>query len=204
MRTTVFRSRLLACLAASVALVPSSLIASVGTLLRFDFNDAPAWPVTSEKPALPGVAHGKFGTADTSGSAEASGGLRLKMDRHAQPGWSYGAGGYIGPSDTAGKDPLAAMRWSAVLRSGPLAVQNTESHLGKLTLSFSLAATRALPIRVVVESSMRSSSAPAVWKLLFSPRPPISTSATPSIFPRSGQWGRAASAQRRRSSDFHL
>jgi len=123
-----------------------------GTLLRYDFEDAAHWPVTAQKPGQPGVAHGKFGTTDVSGSAESSGGLVLVMDRGLQPDWTYGRGGYVGPSETGGKEPLARLTWSARLSSDPLAVQNTESHLGKLTLAFDLAASRALPITVLVES----------------------------------------------------
>lgn len=42
--------------------------------------------------------------------------------------------------------------WSASLASGPLAVQNNETNLGKLTLAFSLSAPSARPVKVRVES----------------------------------------------------
>lgn len=134
------------------AFVQAQTPASSGTLLRYDFDDGAHWPVTSQNPSQPGVAYGKFGTVDVSGSTERSGGLALIMDCGPQPGWKYDKGGFVGPSETAGKEPLAALTWNAQIASGPLAVVNSEGNLGKLTLSFSLAASRALPITVIVES----------------------------------------------------
>jgi parallel beta-helix repeat protein len=115
-------------LAAAAVIHSSALAGSSGTLLQFDFNNAVTWPVTSEKTGQPGVLAGKFGTIDIPDSAEPSGGLLLIVDKGAREGWS------------------------SSLKSGPLAVKNSEANLGKLTLAFSLSATRALPIRVVIES----------------------------------------------------
>ncbi|MBC8009857.1 MAG: hypothetical protein H7067_07150, partial [Burkholderiales bacterium] len=128
--------------------------ASGGTLIREDFDAAErlGWPVTAQKRFEPGVMAGPFGTVDVPGGTEPSGGLRLVMAHGVQPAWTYGPGGYVGPSETAGKEALATRPWNARLGSGPLAVKNTETHLGKLTLAFSLSATRALPIRVRIES----------------------------------------------------
>lgn len=152
MKLARHRTNVIAGLFSLLGIIPASLSASVGTLLSYDFNDAAGWPLTQQKPGQPGVAHGKLGTVDVSGSAEPSGGLVLVMDRGPQPDWTYGRGGYVGPSETGGQEPLARLTWSARLASGPLAVKNTENNLGKLTLGFSLAASRALPIRVIVES----------------------------------------------------
>jgi hypothetical protein len=152
MKISRSRSTFVAGIFSVIGMAQAQLSASVGTLLHYDFSDAAGWLLTQEKPGQPGVAHGKFGTVDVSGSAEASGGLVLVMDRGPQPGWTYGKGGYVGPSDTAGKAPLAQLTWSGQLGSGPLAVKNTERELGKLTLSFSLSSSRALPIKVIVES----------------------------------------------------
>ncbi len=101
---------------------------SAGTLLQFDFNGDVTWPQTAERPNAPGVTAGKFGTIDEAGSTENSGGLRLVINA------------------TTNDD------WETSLSSGPLAVENPETDLAKLTLAFSLATTRALPIRVIVES----------------------------------------------------
>jgi hypothetical protein len=102
--------------------------AAADTLLQYDFNDTVTWPLTATKPGQAGVIAGKFGTVDTANSKDASGGLLLIMDRGASTGWV------------------------SRVQSGALAVQTTETNLGKLTLSFSLKASRALPIKVLVES----------------------------------------------------
>ncbi len=115
-------------IATTALLISSAFAASPGTLLQFDFNDSVTWPVSSQKISQPGVMAGKFGTIDIPDSSEASGGLLLIVDKGAREGWS------------------------SSLKSGPLAVKNSEVNLGKLTLAFSLSATRALPIRVVIES----------------------------------------------------
>jgi hypothetical protein len=129
-------------------------------LLQFDFNDAVTWPVTSQKPGQAGVIAGKFGTVDTANSKDASGGLLLIMDRGASTGWV------------------------SRVQSGALAVQNTETNLGKLTLSFSLSASRALPSKFWSSRSMRSRSAPADWKPGSIRRRRIFISVTRSICPR--------------------
>jgi parallel beta-helix repeat protein len=135
-----------------LTLIALPAIASAETLLRYDFNDTVTWPLTSQKQTEPGVMAGNFGTVDVAGGKEGSGGLLLVMDRGKQPDWGYGKGGYVGPSETGGMEPLVSQPWSAQLNSGPLAVKNTEADLGKLTLSFNLSATRALPVKVLVES----------------------------------------------------
>lgn len=104
-----------------------------GTLLQCDFNQDVTWPQTKPDPkakgrSLVGVVAGKFGTIDVVGSKEPSGGLLLGIDAGARDGWTTS------------------------LKSGPLPVKDRETNLGKLTLSFSLSASRALPVKVVVES----------------------------------------------------
>ncbi len=107
---------------------PSVFAQPTGTLLQYDFNGTATWPISSQKLSAPGVMAGKFGTIDTPDVAESSGGLLLIMDKGAPEGWT------------------------SALKSGPLAVKNSETNLGKLTLAFDLSATRALPVRVIVES----------------------------------------------------
>jgi parallel beta-helix repeat protein len=125
---------------------------SPGTLLQFDFNDAVTWPVTSRKPGEPGVRAGKFGTVDIAGSKEASGGLLLVKDQRDQSGWIYGKSGWFHRNEAPIQAGGAKRPWTLALTSGPLAVANTETNLGKLTFSFSLSASSALPVRVSIES----------------------------------------------------
>ncbi len=100
-----------------------------GTLLKFDFEGTTPWPVLSDPaPGAFGVWAGEYGTVDTPGSAEVSGGLMLVSVEGERDGWT------------------------SALTSGPLAVQNSEGDAAKLTLAFSLTASRALPIKVVVTS----------------------------------------------------
>ena len=101
-----------------------------GTLLQFDFNES-TWPLTQQAPKerFPmGTLAGKVGTIDVADSKDASGGMLLVVDGEPREGWS------------------------SSLKSGALAVKNSETNLGKLTLSFNLAVTRALPVKVIVES----------------------------------------------------
>lgn len=103
---------------------------AAGTLLQFDFNES-TWPLTQQAPKerFPkGTLAGKVGTIDVADSKEPSGGMLLVVDGEPREGWS------------------------SSLTSGPLALKNGETNLGNLTLSFNLALTRALPVRVVVES----------------------------------------------------
>lgn len=65
---------------------------------------------------------------DVADSSEASGGLMLLTESAQRPDWT------------------------ASIVSGLLPIQNSEAHLGKLTLSFNLSATNALPVTVRVES----------------------------------------------------
>jgi hypothetical protein len=123
-------SRLVACAAALVILSLIQSTVSASALLQFDFNQAVTWPQALQKTNAPavGVLAAKVGTIDVAGSKEASGGLLLIVDRPAREGWS------------------------SSIQSGLLALQNRETNLGKLTVSFSLSASRALPVKVRVES----------------------------------------------------
>ena len=69
------------------------------------------------------------GTVDVEGGREGSGGLRLAVKAAAARG-----------------------AWKAGLGSGPLALKNAETHLGKLTLAFNLSVSAARPVRVRIES----------------------------------------------------
>ena len=126
---------------------------SAGTLLQFDFNDEVTWPVTSKKQSEPGVLAGKFGTIDTANSKDDSGGLMLVMDSGTQAPWIYGPGGlFQRKTGTSIRNGGAKRSWVAGIHSGPLEVRNSEANIAKLTLSFSLSVSRALPIRLIVES----------------------------------------------------
>lgn len=139
-------------LAAATHHAPAEGPAASGTLLAFDFNDAVTWPLTSSKPGEAGVRAGKFGTVDVAGSKDASGGLLLVMDQRDQAGWIYGKGGWFHRNDAPIQEGGTKRPWTVALSSGSLAVTNSETNLGKLTLSFSLSASSALPVRVLVES----------------------------------------------------
>ena len=123
-----------------------------GSLLQFDFNEAVSWPLTPAKEDEPGVRAGKFGTIDTTGGKEASGGLQLTMNHGTQVGWIYGEGGFFHRDKAPIREGGAKRAWTATLDSGPLAVKNTVSDLGKLTLAFDLTSSGKLPVRVYVES----------------------------------------------------
>ena len=84
-------------------------------MLQFDFNDASDWPQRIAAGAEATIEAKNVGTIDGAGVKDASGGLLLLVKR----------------TETHGE-------WVAALNSGPLAVQNNETHLGKLTLSFIL------------------------------------------------------------------
>ena len=106
------------------------------TLLKSDFNAAspPAWPdaAASATPrALSAtVALQPVGTVDAVNTTQASGALLL----------------------TVRVVPSASRKWRAALVSGLLPISNSETNLGKLTLSFSLSASTARPVAVRVES----------------------------------------------------
>ncbi len=69
------------------------------------------------------------GTIDVAGGHEGSGGLQLVVEAAAARG-----------------------TWKSGITSGPLALRNAETNLGKLTLSFALSVSAAHPVRVRVES----------------------------------------------------
>lgn len=118
-----------------IALVLLSSPAHSAGLLRFDFNDArSAWPRAAAYAAPAAgvtaqVSVPAVGTIDSAGSRQASGGLLLLVNSAA-----------------------ARSSWTSGVVSGKLAVKNTMTDLGRLTLSFSLAASTNHPVRVRVES----------------------------------------------------
>ena len=105
------------------------------TLLQFDFNGENVWPemATDLGPKSEGFhvrAERKLvGTIDAAGSGEASGGVALTI-----------------------ADLDAKAKGSAFLNSGLLALNNQETNLGKLTLSFSLSVSAVRPVTVRIES----------------------------------------------------
>ena len=119
-----------------LALLPSQTGAA--TLLKSDFNGAssPAWPdaaaASTPDTLRATVALGPVGTVDPANTTEPSRALLLT----ARP---FGTGRGTGA-------------WGAALVSGLLPVRNRETHLGKLTLSFSLSASDTRPVLVRVES----------------------------------------------------
>ena len=105
------------------------------TLLKSDFN-APgvnAWPNASATAFPRGLsasaAQRPVGTVDKANTTQASGGMLLTVKAIPRSG-----------------------NWRAALLSGPLAVRNFETNLGKLTLSFSLSVPASNPVTVRVES----------------------------------------------------
>lgn len=95
-----------------------------GTLLQFDFNSGNPWPQAEADGAGASVEVRAVGTIDVAGSKDPSGGILLVSRNKA----------------------------IAALSSGPLALQNTETSLDKLTLSFSLSVSVAEPVTVRIES----------------------------------------------------
>ncbi|BCM88516.1 hypothetical protein IAD21_00349 [Abditibacteriota bacterium] len=105
-------------------------------LLRFDFNGANPWPkgAMDVMPSTPidvatTMEAKNVGTVDVADSTDASGALLLKSE--------------------VGK---VGLPWIATYSSGVLPVQNSETNLGKLTLSLDLSASMARPVVVRVES----------------------------------------------------
>lgn len=114
----------------------STRTADAGTLLSFDFNGENPWPnaatdvmPSTPVPVEPSVEAKAVGTVDLAGSVNASGGMLLS----AQVGAVNGS-------------------WEATFASGPLAVKNSDTDLGKLTLAFDLSASSARPVTVRVSS----------------------------------------------------
>ncbi|HEX8236953.1 MAG TPA: right-handed parallel beta-helix repeat-containing protein [Abditibacteriaceae bacterium] len=86
-------------------------------------------------------------------TAPLHGGTLLQADFESRNGWLGITPAVVGTIDIAGStQPSRGLRSNALISSGPLAIRNTESNLGKLTLAFSLSASAARPVRVLVES----------------------------------------------------
>jgi hypothetical protein len=104
-----------------------------GTLLRFDFDEGPDWPDARAEAPSGGRAvvstSARVGTIDVADSTEPSKGVLLTVSGTPKEG-----------------------KWRASLSSGPLAVANRETDVRKLTLAFSLSASAARPVTVVLES----------------------------------------------------
>lgn len=67
--------------------------------------------------------------------------------------WSGTKATTVGTIDIAGsRQPSLGLSSSSLISSGPLALRNTETNLGKLTLAFMLSASAARPVMVRVES----------------------------------------------------
>lgn len=147
MRNSLFLCLFVASATSLLAILPNA--ASRGTLLHHDFNDRIDWPakVKTPKPDDLGVWGGRYGTIDAEGTVVRSGGLQLLAQ-------------------------FKERTWTASIDSGPLAVQNQERDLAKLTLSFSLSATRALPVKVVVSSFNARKERTGSLEALISPAAP--------------------------------
>ncbi|BCM88945.1 hypothetical protein IAD21_00787 [Abditibacteriota bacterium] len=101
--------------------------------LSFDFNDGPSWTQAQAYASVPQrIATASWqpvGSYNVAGSAVQSGAWRLTAD-----------------------SSLTKTPWMAGLNSGNLAIHNTETNLGKLTLSFTLSASAARPVKVKITS----------------------------------------------------
>ena len=109
----------------------AAVTASTGTLLSYDFNASNPWPAMTGTATNGGTAAliwGGVGTIDTEGGTTPSGALRLTAT------------------------PPASGAWSSTLSSGQLAVSNTVTNLGLLTLAFNLSASQANPVALIIYS----------------------------------------------------
>ena len=84
--------------------------------------------------------------------APTPGGTLLSFDFHSKS-WPGAITAPVGTVDVAGSSqPSAGLRAVKALSSGPLSIRNAQTNLGKLTLAFSLSASAARPVKVIVES----------------------------------------------------
>lgn len=112
-------------------LEPRRLLASAGTLLQYDFNAGTPWASASAV-ASSGVSasesQANVGTVDAEGTSTKTGAVQMVV----------------------AATPAGA--WTSELASGRLALTNTETNLGKLTLAFQLSASQARSVKVTVTS----------------------------------------------------
>ncbi|HEV7300317.1 MAG TPA: right-handed parallel beta-helix repeat-containing protein [Tepidisphaeraceae bacterium] len=133
---------MLKCLHAKVLLAATTIAASLGSpaiggvIFRYDFEGANPWMSASSDvmpatplPVEPTIEHAPIGTIVQAGTDKPSGGILLT----AEVGEANG-------------------EWHALFTSGLLAAANTETNLGKLTLSFDLSTSIARPVTVRFES----------------------------------------------------
>ena len=116
------------------------LCTSISPLLQYDFNSGTAWPAMSASATNGGTAtamQGAYGTIDTEGGTTPTGGLQLTAS------------------------PPSSGSWTADLNSGELAVSNTITNLGLLTLNFTLSASQGLPVRLRVFSYASATGSPS-------------------------------------------
>ena len=117
-----------------LGLLAAAAPASAQTLWKSDFETASVWPglkaQSVPRTVLAAAARGAVGTIDKENTAQASGGVKLSVRPPAKP----------------------KGMWSAAVVSGLLPIKNTETNLGKLTLSFQLSAASTRPVFVRVES----------------------------------------------------
>lgn len=123
-----------ACVAVLLATIGTGGRAGAATLLKQDFNARGAWL--------------GFTTAATSVDVTATGGQKQSgtMDVYQSP---TASGAF---ALTVQRKTATATAWSASIISPLLAVANTETNLGKLTLSFDHAVSAVRPITVWIES----------------------------------------------------
>ena len=80
-------------------------------------------------------------------------GTLFQTDFETGNGWLNLKTSAVGTIDVAGSTQMSqGLASSSAIASGPLALQNAETNLGKLTLAFSLSASAAKPVTVTVES----------------------------------------------------
>jgi len=147
--------RLLAILALTALGLALSPVLRAGVLLGADFNAPAAWPslaALSTGGATATAASSPAGTIDGT-DAVPSAALALTVNT-----------------------VNATAPWSATLASGRLGVANTESHLGKLTLSFDLASSLVRPVRIRVQSFVSATAAIPTGTLEILVVPPVAGS----------------------------
>ncbi len=93
----------------------------------------------------------------TAAPAKPSVGTLFQTDFESGNGWPNFQPSAVGTIDIAGStQPSRALKSNGAISSGPLALKNTETNLGKLTMAFNLSASAAKPVTVTVESFDRN------------------------------------------------
>jgi hypothetical protein len=123
----------------ALSVIATAVSAHAAMLTSSDFNDRNPWKIssTSSSAAIKTAAQWKpVGTIDQANTDTSSGGLLLTVDASSAKG-----------------------AWDATLVSSALAVKNTETNLGKLTLGFMLSVSAVRPVNVTIESVNKAGKA---------------------------------------------